>query len=651
MTTFDLHTYKKASDWSNIPVEFLKSLLEQSVEAEGFPGFIVPAWVDGKVRWYAVANNQREWRKLQPILMSYVGHTVTTFDGEPSELDEDVKPEAYLADLKPYAVARLESPRSQKFALRALQRMKDSLLSRPLDLRPPPMSTAQMLSSFDMCLVNGDHNGAKSLLSRLEDELRLDGINQRFSWVKFHATFRDWYSILSETSFGELCRVRKPAVIAHHLLEAIWYCYLDEHATKKEQLNAVYLEKCKADVDDILASSGVPSDWVATTYEALFEKYHSDVQLPNPLNLIARYSENPQNPLGPLSEASRSSDHEEPKRPPDRAQVPEPESCPTTDEGAPPQVTDWLGWATALAERNFQFRESAEQLSMNPKVDTFQDPEEVRSLEEALYDLDTERALPRLNDALPLLLKWLKADEKYPRKIMAPLYEVVLLRIVEADNREGEFREGFSEMFTSLLEIGTSKAEYGNLLKELSKAIPSGAGTSDVFWVLDIADILCRYSAVDEDARKTLLNQILNSLQPVIYHMSSMQRSAYMNIASSAGWEDVFTENEIEEQSIANELKGKLVGIYTLTESAGRQAEKALKRITSDVKVVVSSEKVCSTRLTKLSQNADIMVVATSSATHAATDCIRNNRSAEYILYAAGRGCGSILRAIELNLT
>jgi hypothetical protein len=644
MASFDIETYKEASDWGKIPAEFLEPALEETVGSEEFPGFVLPAWVGEDIRWYAVAINQRQWRLLQPILLAYVGNTVSTFAGEASKVDPAVKAEEYLASLDPYAIARLEAPRNEMFASRALQRMKDTLLARPTDLRPPPMSTAHMLSNFDMCLVEGNRKGALHWLSRLKIELRLDAINLSFTRVKFHATFRDWESILSNLAFAELCRVKKPAIIAHHLLEAIWFCHLERFSGDKLTLEEAFERECKNYVSDILASTGMPSEWAADRYSSL----------------IGLGSEIVATQTGVLFDAAGS------KASADIPAMDDNETGLTnggdelgtgdhtngTDEYAPPVITDWLTWLQALELREFgDFNDIASDLALTFDVSAFQDPEDIRKLTEAIFDLDSERAVVRLHCSLPNFLKWLKSDPEYPRNRMVLLYEVILWRLIDARNREGEFREAFSELLAAMLEVGLSEAAYRSLLDHVLDAIPPGAGTDDVFWLLDLAEVLCRFSAPNENIRKTALNKILNSLEPVNRQISPVQRSAYLNIGAAAGWEIVQLDDEPSTQSIADMLKGKLVGIYTLTESAGRQAATVLKSLAPDVKVEVSSEKVSTQRLTRLSQNADIMVITASSATHAATDCIHHNRATERILYAAGRGCGSILRAIEDHLS
>jgi len=51
-----------------------------------------------------------------------------------------------------------------------------------------------------------------------------------------------------------------------------------------------------------------------------------------------------------------------------------------------------------------------------------------------------------------------------------------------------------------------------------------------------------------------------------------------------------------------------------------------------------------------LAENADLFVLTSLSAKHAATDFIRDHRSKLPLLYAQGRGFSSILRAVEDHL-
>jgi hypothetical protein len=98
-------------------------------------------------------------------------------------------------------------------------------------------------------------------------------------------------------------------------------------------------------------------------------------------------------------------------------------------------------------------------------------------------------------------------------------------------------------------------------------------------------------------------------------------------------------------------LEGKMVALYTLTESAGRQASEALAEAFPSVRIELTSDHVCTPRLKALAHEADLFVVATASAKHAATDCIQRHRAANLrTAYAAGRGATSTLRAVKVSI-
>jgi hypothetical protein len=94
-------------------------------------------------------------------------------------------------------------------------------------------------------------------------------------------------------------------------------------------------------------------------------------------------------------------------------------------------------------------------------------------------------------------------------------------------------------------------------------------------------------------------------------------------------------------------LARKIVGIYTLTETAGRQAQAVLQSAVPDIVVDLNHDHAASSALAALVARSDLMVVAWASAKHAATEFIKARRGARPLVYAAGRGASSIVRAIE----
>lgn len=654
MINFSIKYYKKVSKYSKIPLKYLKGELENTFYQDKFPGFILPAFVNDKIFWYAIACNQNDWRELNPILYSFVGQTYTTYNGEPSELNAEIEVESYLKALNVHAVVRLEPSNEIMLTVRALERMMLLFLAKPMNLRPPNLSTGQMITFFDMCLVDGDREASLLWLNRLKEEIRLDSLNLSFTNIKFNASFRDWTSIIIDPSFAELCRVNKPIVIAHYLLESLWYKYMECKPKGSEERRIAYENHCKIFIADIIASSNIMSSCEQKTFEEYFNIIDNDDEVCNIDDTYkpedTSYSENTF--ITKKNHMFSNNDNKVEN------------SSVSSQKGVVlsnylnvieldklkkfiSHYKKWYQLIISLDDQNFKFKDAAEEIVLNKNVTYLNESDDVIELEEALFNLNTEREIDRLTQILPQLIKWLKNDDNYPSKLNAPIYSIVLLRLIESFSRENQFREGITEMFAALLEVGLSGDQYKGLLNEFTKVIPDGAGTSDVFWLLDNADLLCRFSAFNESERNILLNKILGSLQTVMQQFSPMQQSAYVSVAKLAGWHIKPEMPTQENYSFAKSIKGKLIGIYTLTENSGRRVADVLNRITSDVRVEISCEKVCTPKLSRLSKNADFMVITSSSATHAATDCIHANRDSARIIYAAGRGYCSILRSLE----
>lgn len=146
------------------------------------------------------------------------------------------------------------------------------------------------------------------------------------------------------------------------------------------------------------------------------------------------------------------------------------------------------------------------------------------------------------------------------------------------------------------------------------------------------------------------MNTILASLQPISDLLTAAQRVAYRRVAIVAGWPPLAEAAGLvsSPSPSPNILAGKLLALYTLTVSAGRQASEALAEAFPGVRVEVTTDLVCTPRLKALARDADLFVLATASAKHAATDCVQRHRApGSTTAYAAGRGATSLLRAVD----
>jgi hypothetical protein len=90
------------------------------------------------------------------------------------------------------------------------------------------------------------------------------------------------------------------------------------------------------------------------------------------------------------------------------------------------------------------------------------------------------------------------------------------------------------------------------------------------------------------------------------------------------------------------------VAAYTLTERAGKQFQSVLESLAPGVRVSLAHDLHASPRLKQLARQADLFVLVTSSAKHAASDCVRANRPPEKpTLLPTGKGAASLLASVR----
>jgi hypothetical protein len=98
-------------------------------------------------------------------------------------------------------------------------------------------------------------------------------------------------------------------------------------------------------------------------------------------------------------------------------------------------------------------------------------------------------------------------------------------------------------------------------------------------------------------------------------------------------------------------LSGR-IAVYTLTETVGHRIQRLLRIRCPQCTIETNSDKVCTTRLEELAKSASIFVIVTSSAKHAATQCIEAHRPSDLpILRPAGKGTSSILFELAEHAT
>jgi hypothetical protein len=169
-------------------------------------------------------------------------------------------------------------------------------------------------------------------------------------------------------------------------------------------------------------------------------------------------------------------------------------------------------------------------------------------------------------------------------------------------------------------------------------------------WASDVIEVLIDNPCPDPDARSTFVGLILQTGVEFISRIPVDIRTLLEELASELGLRELLPIVPAEGQTprIQKELDGIVIVLYSLTESALKRAYTYLTNTWPGLKVVPRADEVASDELGKLARTADLMVIASRSAKHAATLFIGDRRPATLpTRYAAGKGSASLVREVD----
>jgi hypothetical protein len=316
----------------------------------------------------------------------------------------------------------------------------------------------------------------------------------------------------------------------------------------------------------------------------------------------------------------------------------------------------WHDWLDLLAEHDGQRRgralaaQGAAEWPVSPLAER---PDEVEHLARRLV------SLPRAEeevvyDSLPHLLAFFRKDPGWPRRAFRPVYRAIL-DLLWASTRGGEADLSlFNDLADALLRLGLDSGEYGQLLEQAMDLWQRFRAPALFDWLLNFLAVLSEQPCPDAERRRTLLDGAVNGYLQLAPRVTAEQRALLLELAGLQG-EAGRVEGLLPSPSVPSGredsmggLREMSVAIYSLTDSAARLAGEVLERGYPGVKVRLSHDKDCSRRLQQLARQADLFVMVTASAKHAATSCIEEHRPHDLpLLRPDGKGAASILRAVR----
>ena len=320
--------------------------------------------------------------------------------------------------------------------------------------------------------------------------------------------------------------------------------------------------------------------------------------------------------------------------------------------------TDWISWLDSLNSKGEwpkaleTARDGSYEWAVTPILS---DLESADRLEQLLLGTRDSEAEQTLQWALPHFLDWLQRDEKWPRPEARKVYRTALELLAFGTEGNANDLAVYHELLAGLLQIGMPEQDYDDLVQLSFDLWTKISSPQHVDWLLDVLDEFVFSPCANPEARLRLASQTVTDIQRFWRRSSVVQllllkqlceEGDYADLKSAA--EEILGRRQKEEEVEASPtFAEQVVGIYTLSVSAGERARSLLAQQFPGLDVRLNSDHRCTDPLRDLARNADLLVVVARSAKHAATDCIgKHRRSDQRVLFPTGKGSSSIMSAV-----
>lgn len=203
------------------------------------------------------------------------------------------------------------------------------------------------------------------------------------------------------------------------------------------------------------------------------------------------------------------------------------------------------------------------------------------------------------------------------------------------------------------LRAAPSAQTYAELLDEIGAYRSRWVSPERAAIALDFVDRLFLAACPDQQARTTLAYDLL---EPLWRHQGRLNEadlafakrlSEEMDVPFS--WQERAASDDDQESPLSGIAPMKVL-LYSLDEAVLTRCAEEIKQMAPAVDAARSSDHVGSAQLRQKARSADLVVIATRCAKHAATGFITQHARTQHIFYADGSGSASMLRAAVTGL-
>ena len=588
---------------------------------------------------YVIPLDGRHAAAVGELLQAFIGTSYARFNGLPARLNpDDPIDQAVLRFAGHSSIFVIASPRSkEKDMWDAVRLLQQAIRTRPRRSWHTPTPLGRLLNQFDIAMAAGDNSASAQILDQLSATGGLSATNVAHLRIKRLSRLGRNGELLRLAELPDVATTRPPTPVRDAILAAIFATALAEPLTNGD------LDLARARLID--AGTLVPAlmdgelshlSPEALTVLALAAIVVNSTPIsdllrnqPDALAAVERLAPELAAEYRNTRPASRGSGGD----------AVEPSERPSS---APVAPASWLQLAQAVAvDSDVTEILTSEQWRQWPQAAEADD-----EIALVLGQLDDAAA-----DRIWSLVGPFVDSDRYLTPAAKSAREFLMNALTHDRFSPGDLA-GIVALTEILLRSAPDAPTYAQLLDDLTSEAPRWAGPDRAPVVLDLVDLVARSACPDADARLQAGYRLLRPLSDHSTRLDPDQAAfaAQMSaeIAVELPWPELATETAVEAWSA---VTAQDLLLYSLDEKVLNRVTATFNAVAPQVNVITSHDHVGGRQLRQWARRADVIVMATRCATHAATGFIRANcRPSTRVREADGSGSASLLRAATAAL-
>jgi hypothetical protein len=331
----------------------------------------------------------------------------------------------------------------------------------------------------------------------------------------------------------------------------------------------------------------------------------------------------------------------------------EPGKSPPVSPAVPP---DWVAWARRLKEEPSWAGATAvaAQGALEWSVEAMKEaPEQIQALRELLLEGLAPAANGAVLDALPHLLEFF-VRRLGSERAFAPIYEVLFDRLLYLEPRTIEAIRAAGELLMARMRLGMTQEEGCRALQDLQEVWQGQSSFELLDGALDLLDFLLTQQPVPLALQQGFAQLLFGELIRWRERLNPTHLPYFQQLCRELGLPIEARSFEPEDADpvptvhpLAALISGRKVALYSLRDAAVQRAARVLVQLVPEVELRVYHDTVGNEALKAAAKTADIFVIVTGAATHAATTFIEMHRPKERLtLRCHATGTGGLLRTL-----